>query len=211
MHSGATPLLRGCSRKNIFCQKIFDNFFSFQATEMVLTSKWGRIQQEILIWPDQVVAASWTLVRSPKHAGKMLIQLRTLLNPRGLQCIGLGINFIWYRSRWDLTWGEGDTHWIWRLLILPSKSSLWCKRVSEVARAVHQGVVINYPIKIQLWLPLITSTGRHVSNVWHITITFLNIYSERANALCLHSTSCLLIIKVKFNSTSGYIWCLVYV
>ena len=32
MHSGATPLLRGCSRKNIFCQKIFDNFFSFQAT-----------------------------------------------------------------------------------------------------------------------------------------------------------------------------------
>ena len=39
LHSGATPLLRGCSRKNIFCQKIFDNFFSFQATEMVLTSK----------------------------------------------------------------------------------------------------------------------------------------------------------------------------
>ena len=46
-HSGATPLLRGCSRKNIFCQKIFDNFSSFQATEMVLTSKWGRIQQEV--------------------------------------------------------------------------------------------------------------------------------------------------------------------
>ena len=49
MHSGATPLLRGCSRKNIFCQKVFDNFFSFQATEMVLTSKWGRIQPEIQI------------------------------------------------------------------------------------------------------------------------------------------------------------------
>ena len=49
MHSGATPLLRGCSRKNIFCQKIFDNFFSFQATEIVLTSKWGRIQPEIQI------------------------------------------------------------------------------------------------------------------------------------------------------------------
>ena len=49
MHSGPTPLLRGFSRKNIFCQKIFDNFFSFQATEMVLTSKWGRIQQEIQI------------------------------------------------------------------------------------------------------------------------------------------------------------------
>ena len=32
MHSGATPLLRGFSRKNIFGQKIFDNFFSFQAT-----------------------------------------------------------------------------------------------------------------------------------------------------------------------------------
>ena len=49
LHSGATPLLRGFSGKNIFCQKIFDNFFSFQATEMVLTSKWGRIQQEIQI------------------------------------------------------------------------------------------------------------------------------------------------------------------
>ena len=49
VHSGATPLLRGCSRKNIFCQKIFDNFFCFQATEMVLTSKWGRIQPEIHI------------------------------------------------------------------------------------------------------------------------------------------------------------------
>ena len=48
-------LLRGCSRKNIFCQKIFDNFLSFQATEMVLThtSKWGRIQPEIQIQADQ--------------------------------------------------------------------------------------------------------------------------------------------------------------
>ena len=71
----ASPLDGGFSRKNIFCQKIFDNFFSFQATEMVLTSKWGRIQQEIQIWPDQVVAASWRRVRSPKHAEKMLIQL----------------------------------------------------------------------------------------------------------------------------------------
>ena len=49
LHSGATPLLRGFSRKNICCQKIFGNSFSFQATEMVLTSKWGRIQQEIQI------------------------------------------------------------------------------------------------------------------------------------------------------------------
>ena len=38
----ASPLDGWFSRKNIFCQKIFDNFFSFQATEMVLTSKWGR-------------------------------------------------------------------------------------------------------------------------------------------------------------------------
>ena len=49
VHSGATPLLRGFRRKNIFCQKIFDNIFSFQATEMVLTSKWSKIQQEIQI------------------------------------------------------------------------------------------------------------------------------------------------------------------
>ena len=81
LHSGATPLQRGFSRKNICCQKIFGNSFSFQATEMVLTSKWGRIQQEIQIWPDQVVEASWRLVRSPKHAEKMLIQLITPTEP----------------------------------------------------------------------------------------------------------------------------------
>ena len=44
-----SPLHRGSNRKNICCQKIFGNSFSFQATEMVLTSKWGRIQQEIQI------------------------------------------------------------------------------------------------------------------------------------------------------------------
>ena len=39
------------------------NSFSFEATEMVLlTSKWSRIQPEIQIWADQVVAGSWTLV-----------------------------------------------------------------------------------------------------------------------------------------------------
>ena len=81
MHSGATPLLRGCSRKNIFCQKIFDNFFSFQATEMVLTSKWGRIQQEIQIWADHLVATSWTLVRSPWKWEKMFIQLISATRP----------------------------------------------------------------------------------------------------------------------------------
>ena len=75
MHSGATHLLSWGHRKNICCKKKIGDSFSFQATEMVLTSKWGRIQQEIQIWPDQVVAASWRLVRSPKHAEKMLIQL----------------------------------------------------------------------------------------------------------------------------------------
>ena len=54
----ASPLDGWFSSKDIFCQKIFDNFFSFQATEMVLTSKWGRIQPGIQIWADQVVAAS---------------------------------------------------------------------------------------------------------------------------------------------------------
>ena len=44
-----SPLHRGSNRKNICCQKIFGNFFSFQATEMVLTSEWGRIQPEIQI------------------------------------------------------------------------------------------------------------------------------------------------------------------
>ena len=44
-----SPLHRGSDRKNICCQKIFGNSFSFKATEMVLTSKWGRIQPEIQI------------------------------------------------------------------------------------------------------------------------------------------------------------------
>ena len=39
----ASPLDGWFSRKNIFCQKIFDNFFSFQATEIILTSKCDRI------------------------------------------------------------------------------------------------------------------------------------------------------------------------
>ena len=68
-------------RKNIFCQKIFNNSSSFQVTEMVLTSKWGRIKPGIQIWPDQFVAGSWTVVGSPKHAEKMLMQLRL---PTGL-------------------------------------------------------------------------------------------------------------------------------
>ena len=57
---------------------------------MVLTSKRGRIQQKIQIWLDQVVAANWTLVRSPKHAEKMLIKLiYWLLHPRGPQWNGV--------------------------------------------------------------------------------------------------------------------------
>ena len=35
----------------------------------------------MIIRPDQVVAASWTLVRSPKHAEKMLIQLISATAP----------------------------------------------------------------------------------------------------------------------------------
>ena len=35
--------------EHVVVGKIFGNSFSFQATEMVLTSKWGRIQPEIQI------------------------------------------------------------------------------------------------------------------------------------------------------------------
>ena len=68
-------------RKNICCQKIFGNSFSFQATEMVLNSKCGKIQSEIQIWPDQVVAASWTRVWSPWKWENMPIQLRSAMTP----------------------------------------------------------------------------------------------------------------------------------
>ena len=47
---------------------------------MVLTSKWGRIQSEIQIWADQLVA-SWTLVRSPWKWAKMLSELRSPTGP----------------------------------------------------------------------------------------------------------------------------------
>ena len=48
---------------------------------MVLTSKWGRILPEIQIWPDQIVAASWTLVRSSWKWEKMFIQLISATGP----------------------------------------------------------------------------------------------------------------------------------
>ena len=48
---------------------------------MVFTSKWGRIQPEIQIWADHLVAASWTLVRSPWKWAKMLSELRTPAGP----------------------------------------------------------------------------------------------------------------------------------
>ena len=60
---------------------IFDISFSFQATEMVLTWKWGRIQPEIQIWADQVVAASWTLVRSPWKWAKMISEMTSQCIP----------------------------------------------------------------------------------------------------------------------------------
>ena len=59
-------------RKNIYCQKIFGNFFSFQATKWFLhQNQWGRIQL------DQVVATSWTRVWSPWKWAEMLSELRT--------------------------------------------------------------------------------------------------------------------------------------
>ena len=42
------PLKTDCTVQWVI-GKIFNNFFSFQATEMVFTSKWGRIQPEIQI------------------------------------------------------------------------------------------------------------------------------------------------------------------
>ena len=42
------PLKTDCTVQWVI-GKIFGNFFSFQATEMVFTSKWGRIQPEIQI------------------------------------------------------------------------------------------------------------------------------------------------------------------
>ena len=43
LHSRATPLLKHNVIGKIFCQKIFDYSFSFQATDMVFTAKWDRI------------------------------------------------------------------------------------------------------------------------------------------------------------------------
>ena len=60
------------------------NSFSFEATEMVLTSKWGRIKPEIQIWPDQVVAASWKSRTCGKNAHTAEIAYRTLMACSGL-------------------------------------------------------------------------------------------------------------------------------
>ena len=46
---------------------------------MVLTSKWGRIQQEIQIWSDQVVAASYKPKTCRKDAHTAQIAYWTLV------------------------------------------------------------------------------------------------------------------------------------
>ena len=91
MHSGATHLLSWGHKKNICCKKKF----GITPSEIVLTSKWGRIQPEIQIWHVQVVAASWTLVGSPKHAEKMLIQLISATAPSwpAVQCIANAMGY----------------------------------------------------------------------------------------------------------------------
>ena len=61
-----SPLHRGSDRKN---------------TEMVLTSKWGRIQPEIQIWPDQVGAGSRTGAGSLWTKAEMLSELRSPMTP----------------------------------------------------------------------------------------------------------------------------------
>ena len=61
------------NRKNICCQKIFDYSFSFQATDMVFTAKWGRIGPQIQIWYVQCVDSSRTGAGTPKTWEKMLI------------------------------------------------------------------------------------------------------------------------------------------
>ena len=85
------PLL-SMYRKNICCQKIFDNSFSFQATEMVLTSKWGRIQPQIQIWSVHCVAASKTGVERCSFSWDQLWP------PRRPQCTGVWCPGAWHRS-----------------------------------------------------------------------------------------------------------------
>ena len=48
---------------------------------MVLSSNWGRIQPEIQIWPDKVVAGSRTLAGSPWKGAEMLSELRSPMTP----------------------------------------------------------------------------------------------------------------------------------
>ena len=96
------------NRKNICCQKIFGNSFSFQATEMVLTSKWGKIQPEIQIklWPR--VEGEFEAPGSEKRCSQSWDHL---WHPCGPQCIAI----LW-KSVGQGRQGQGSTlRLIWQI------------------------------------------------------------------------------------------------
>ena len=74
MHSGATPLLRGFSRKNIFFQKIV---LVFKLQKLFLHQNGVEFSKK----SKSDLTKLWPLVISLKHAEKMLIQLRSPTEP----------------------------------------------------------------------------------------------------------------------------------
>ena len=78
-----SPSISTLVPSNIFCQKYKNicNFISFEATEMVLTSKWGRIQPGIQIWHVQVAWRYMAVREPPKDVLKMA---SGLISPSGL-------------------------------------------------------------------------------------------------------------------------------
>ena len=136
VHSGATPLLRGWSRKNIFCQKIFHNFFSFQATEMVLTSKWGRIQPEIQIWPDQVVASSSLEAQNMRKRSYGTLEAHSAVGEEEV-----GDNLVL----------EQVTHWLFQTLLYSAvqNSNYQCFSSTICSGHHHHTEVVKWPPRPQ--------------------------------------------------------------
>ena len=97
MHSGRRIYWAWGHRKNICYQKNTCNSFNFDATEMVLTSKWGKIKPQIQIWYVQCVDGSRMGAGRPKTWEKMLIELRSAMTQvaHSAMISGAGHSILW--------------------------------------------------------------------------------------------------------------------
>ena len=99
---------------------------SVTATEMILTTKWGRIHQEIQIWHVQVTWRCLAVPKLPKALLKMASCLISVISPIGHRrqlCIDLSFSYTRQRTH-CLSWSH------YHLLMLATvAAAVWCVMV----------------------------------------------------------------------------------